>query len=431
MPDSLTIGYLTSYYARASDSFIRGEVRQLRALGHTVHTFSSRRSDEGERVSDEIRREQDRTEYLLEAGEIRLVLAGMRAALHSPHRLLKAIALAAQIGTPGLRGRLRPFAYLLEAAYLAERLRAKGVQHLHNHIGESSAAVAMLVQELSGIPYSLTIHGPGEFDQPTLFALGEKIRRAAFVAAVSEFSRSQLFRWCDYQDWSKIQIVRCGVDGTFLEQEHVPIDPSSRRLVCVGRLAEQKGQLLLVKAAAQLAAEGLDFEILLAGDGPLRPVIEEQIEHHGLTSQMRIGGWMSTEQVRAAILGSRALVLPSFAEGLPVVLMEALALGRPVVSTFVAGIPELVEPGVNGWLVPAGSVAALAEALRAVLALPVERLEVMGRAGAARVAEQHDARTEAVKLAELFEAHAAGAKAADPRASLNGRARGPLIATEA
>jgi glycosyltransferase involved in cell wall biosynthesis len=184
----------------------------------------------------------------------------------------------------------------------------------------------------------------------------------------------------------------------------------------VGRLAEQKGQLLLVEAAAQLADEGLDFEILLAGDGPLRRVLEEQIDRHGLTSQMRIGGWMNTEQVRAALLEARALVLPSFAEGLPVVLMEALALGRPVISTYVAGIPELVEPGVNGWLVPPGSVEALAEALRAVLELPVERLEAMGRAGAARVAERHDARIEAAKLADLFGARSAGAAAVGLRA---------------
>ena len=196
-------------------------------------------------------------------------------------------------------------------------------------------------------------------------------------------------------------MVHCGVDKLFLKQPHVPI-PDQPRLVSVGRLCEQKGQLLLIEAASRLAAEGLPFKLVLVGDGPLRPQIETLIAQNGLQEHVEITGWASNSEVQQQILASRAMVLPSFAEGLPVVIMEALALERPVISTYVAGIPELVEPGTCGWLVPPGSVEALTAAMRTALLLPVEKLEQMGRVGAERVALEHDAEQEASKLAALF-----------------------------
>jgi glycosyltransferase involved in cell wall biosynthesis len=401
MSEPAIIAYLTSAYARASDTFIRGEVEQLRALGFTVHTFSIQRPEACELVSEEIRREHAATEFVLATTIGCLVRAWLRVVLRSPRRALAAVRLAVRIGTPGVKGRLWPLAYLLEAAYLAERLRAKRVEHLHNHIGEGSASVAMLASVLSGIPFSVTIHGPGEFDRPTLLALGEKMHRAEFTVAVSEFGRSQLYRWCDRADWPKIHVVHCGLNGAFLKAGTTAF-PEARRLVCVGRLAEQKGPLLLVEAAGRLAAEGLTFELVLVGDGPLRRPIEELIEQLGLQEHVRLTGWRGAEAVREEILKARALVLPSFAEGLPVVLMEALALGRPVISTYIAGIPELVVPGVCGWLVPSGSVEALVAAMREVLCAPVSELERLGRAGAARAALRHDGAVEAAKLAGLL-----------------------------
>jgi glycosyltransferase involved in cell wall biosynthesis len=401
MPEPATIANLTSAYARASDTFIRGQVEQLRTLGFIIHTFSIQRPEGRELVGEEIRREHMATEFVLAAGIVQLVLAWLRAVLRSPRRALAAVVLAVRIGTPGVKGRLWPLAYLLEAAYLAERLLVKRVEHLHNHIGEGSASVAMLVSVLSDLPFSMTIHGPGEFDRPTLLALREKIHRAEFTVAVSEFGRSQLYRWCDRADWPKIHVVHCGLDGSFLNAGSTAI-PEARRLVCVGRLAEQKGPLLLVEAAKQLAAEGLVFELVLVGDGPLRRPIEELIAQFGLQEQIRLRGWRTAEGVREEILQARALVLPSFAEGLPVVIMEALALGRPVISTYVAGIPELVIPGVCGWLVPSGSVEALATAMREVLTAAVSDLEQLGRAGAARVSRRHDGAVEAAKLASLL-----------------------------
>jgi glycosyltransferase involved in cell wall biosynthesis len=409
----MTIGYLTSIYARPGDLFIRGEVAQLRALGYDVQTFSSRQPEPGELVSEEIRREHAGTEYLLDAGILRMALAGLREAIRSPRRWLAAMRLAARIGAPGLKGRLRPFFYLVEGAYLAGRLEAKGVRHLHNHIGESSAAVAMFASALSGVPFSMTIHGPSEFDRPGALALDEKIARAAFVATVCEYGRSQLFRWSDYHDWAKIHVVRSGVERRFLEVGPVPI-PETHRLISIGRLVEAKGQLLLVEAAGRLTAEGLRFELVLVGDGPMRGPIGRLIDAQGLGDHVRLAGWLTSEQVRDEIVGSRALVMASFAEGLPMVLMETLALGRPVVGTYVAGIPELVRPGLSGWLVPPGSVDALTDAIREVLLAPVAQLERMGRAGATLVAERHDPALVAAEMAALIEQSIAEARPGTP-----------------
>src|SRR5262249_16902056 len=160
------------------------------------------------------------------------------------------------------------------------------------------------------------------------------IERAAFVVAVSEFGRTQIFRWCSPAHWSKVHIVHCGVDASFLNGGSTPV-PDTNRLVCVGRLCEQKGQLRLLEALGQLSGKRMPFEMYLAGDGPMRPAIEAAIRRQNLGDKVRITGWLSNEAVRRHIKEARALVLPSFAEGLPVVLMEALALGRPVVTTHV------------------------------------------------------------------------------------------------
>ena len=402
MSECLTIGYLTSIYAHVGDTFIRHEVDQLRRMGHTVHTFSSRKPDPRELVAEEIRREYAGTEYLLDVGVGTLAIAGLRLAVSAPRKLLTAVGLVLRTIPPGIENRwIRRITYLLEAAYLAERLAAKNVQHLHNHIGESSALVSMLAAMFRGISYSLTIHGPGEFDRPSLLALDEKIRRAAFVVAISEFTRSQLYRWADYGDWAKIHVIYVGVSSVFLEHGPVAV-PTTPRLVNIGRITEQKGQAILIHAAARLQERGHDFELVIVGDGPMRGELEQLIDKFSLRSRVRITGYLGSQGVFQELLAAQVLVLPSFAEGLPVVIMESLALGRPVISTYVAGIPELIEPGVNGWLVPAGAIEPLVDAMAEALTADPAELERMGHAGAARVAERHNALTEATKLAFLF-----------------------------
>ena len=244
------------------------------------------------------------------------------------------------------------------------------------------------------------MHGPEEFDRPEALHLRDKVHHAAFVVVISSFGRSQMYRWTDREDWPKVHVVRCGLDSAFLRRQLSPV-PAARRLVCIGRLGEQKGQLVLVEAAARLLAEGVELELVLAGEGPLREPIEAAIRDAGAGGSISITGWIDNARVRAELEAARALVLPSFAEGLPVAIMESLALGRPVVTTTVAGIPELVDDDC-GRLVPAGSIDDLAEAMRWVLDAPTEQLDEMGRIGHERVAARHDVTVEAGILAELF-----------------------------
>jgi glycosyltransferase involved in cell wall biosynthesis len=260
----------------------------------------------------------------------------------------------------------------------------------------------MLARTLGGPPYSFTAHGPEEFDRPQGLHLREKMEAASHVVAISSFGRSQLYRWVGHAHWPKIEVVHCGLDSVFLHEPPSAPFPSEPRLVCVGRLCEQKGQLLLLEAILQLKDRGLDFHVVLAGDGEMRDEIERFILRHGLQSRVSITGWISSERVKQELLAARAMVLASFAEGLPVVIMEAMALERPVVSTTVAGIPELVRQGVDGWLVAPGDVSALAETLVLVLDADITQLREMGQQARRRVKVRHDINMEAAKLRTLF-----------------------------
>ena len=397
----MIIAYLVNQYPKVSHSFVRREVAAVESCGIKVARFSIR-SCESELVDEADKLEQELTKVILGIGVKGLVLALLRVALTKPARFLEALRLTFKVGWHSERGIILHLAYLAEACVLLNWFSEQGIAHVHAHFGTNSTTVAMLCRVLGGPTYSFTVHGPEEFDKATILSLEEKIKRSTFVAAVSSFGKSQLFRWCDRTLWSKIHVIHCGVDAAFLAHPHVPI-PAAPRLVCIGRLSEQKGHLLLLEAANLLAVAGLDFKLVFVGDGPLRSDIEKQIAQYGLQKHIEITGWASSDQVREQLLASRAMVLPSFAEGLPVVIMESLALNRPVISTYVAGIPELVEPGVCGWLVPPGSAEVLAVAMRAALEAPLEKLEEMGKAGAERVAQQHNVALEAKKLVALFE----------------------------
>jgi len=396
----LKVAYLVNQYPKVSHSFIRRELLGIEACGIEVARFAVRDCAD-ELVDEGDRQELQKTQFLLAKGLKGLLPSLLQTAVKQPSQFAHALGLAWKLGWRSDRGWPVHLIYLAEACLLAQWLRQGKVEHLHVHFGTNSTTVALFSHVLTGIPYSFTAHGPEEFDRLDRIALTEKIEHAAFVVAISSYGRSQLYRWCDHVYWSKIHVVHCGVDDSFLAHPFVPI-PDVPKLVCVGRLSEQKGQLLLLEAAAKLAAEGLPFQLILVGDGPLRKEIEQIIDRYQLQSHVQITGWASNAEVRQHLLGARAMVLPSFAEGLPVVIMEALALYRPVVTTYVAGIPELVVPGECGWLVPPGSVEDLVEAMRSVLLSPVETLEKLGKLGAKRVASQHHVLVEASRLADLF-----------------------------
>lgn len=396
----MKVAYLTNQYPSVSHTFIRREIAALEDKGVDIARFSIRPPPTKLVDPDDIA-EQSRTTVLLARGIPKLAFTAAWTAIRHPIRFAKAFAMTVRMGLRSERGLLRNLAYLMTACTTLALFRREQCGHVHVHFGTNPAAVAMLCRILGGPPYSFTAHGPEEFDRPWPLSLTEKIEASSFVAGVSSFGRSQLYRQCGHEHWPKVEIVRCGVDRSYVETEVTPIG-DSRRLVCVGRLCEQKGQLLLMQAAAKLRDLGESFELVLVGDGDMRPEVESLIRHHNLAEMVTITGWASGEEVRDYLVGARAMVLPSFAEGLPVVIMEALALGRPVVSTYIAGIPELVVPGESGWLVPAGSVDDLVEAMREVLQAPSAKLEDLGREGRRRVLAAHDAAISTRPLYERF-----------------------------
>ena len=394
------IAYLIPTYPMPSQTFIRCEIAALEAQGFKIERFSLRRfadelADEADRI------EQQKTCSILSVGVAGLCKSLVLELVIQPRRWFKAALLAVRAGLRSERGLLRHLAYLAEACVLRQRLAQSGASHLHVHFGTNASDVALLCRILGGPSYSITIHGPEEFDAPRPFGLQHKIRHAAFVVAISQFTRSQLYRWCSLEDWQKIHVVYCGLDQAFLSAPPLG-SQDGKRFVNIGRLSEQKGQLLLIEAAAMLEEQGHDFQLVIVGDGPLRGAIEKRIDQLGLSRRVRITGYLSNHGVRQELLAASALVLPSFAEGLPVAIMEALALGRPVISTYIAGIPELVQPGVSGWLIPAGATKPLVDVMAEVLTADPAELKRMGRAGAARVVEQHNITTQAAKLANLF-----------------------------
>lgn len=398
----MRIAYFINQYPKVSHSFIRREILALERRGFAVQRIALRGWD-GDLVDAEDLRERALTRYVLQGGIGALLLAVLRVMVVSPVRFFGAIRLAFNMGRSADRPLPYHFIYLAEACRVLSWMRDFGASHVHAHFGSNSAEVCMLAHALGGPQFSFTVHGPEEFDKPQFIGLGEKIRQSAFVVAISSYGRSQLYRWVEYAQWHKVQVVHCGLEPAFHDVQPVPV-PAVPRLVCVGRLCEQKGQLLLIEAVHLLVRKGIAFQLVLAGDGEMRPEIEALVARYGLRDSVRITGWISSDQVREEILAARGMVLPSFAEGLPVVIMEAMALRRPVLTTYVAGIPELVKPGENGWLFPAGSVDALADAIEAFLATPDDVLQAMGEAAKARVLERHDINIEAAKLAELFKA---------------------------
>jgi len=393
----MKIAYFTNQYPKISHTFIRREIRALEARGIEVLRFGIRKTTE-ELPDPDDREELARTRAILEhpAEATRAIPWAMAS---HPAGFARASALAAQLAGRGDTEAWRHAAYLGEACLLARWCAEEGVEHVHVHFGTNSATVAWLAHVLGGPPFSMTVHGPEEFDRARAIALPQKLDACTFAVAITHFCRSQLFRMLPVQSWGKVRIVRCGLDAGFLEAAPTPV-PSTPRLVFVGRLSEQKGVEILVEAAGVLRRRNAarSFEIHLVGDGERREALERRMRALDLEGRMKVLGWASAEGVREALRGARALVAPSFAEGLPVVIMEALALGRPVISTFIAGIPELVRPGRSGWLVPASSVDELADALEAALDAEPSELERLGRAGREATRARHDVETNAGEL---------------------------------
>ncbi|NNU15388.1 glycosyltransferase [Parvularcula sp. ZS-1/3] len=392
------VAYLLNTYPVPSGTFIRREIAALERRGVQVSRFAMRAWDGGELVDPQDKAEHEATHYVLTQGGNALGKALLKAATSSPAKFAKALV-AARTLSKRMGDIVRPLAYLAEAAYLEQKLRGSGITHVHAHFGTNATAVAMLCHLLGGPPYSFTVHGPDELHEAPFQAYDLKIRHASFVAAITDFARAELLRIGGYEHAPKIDVIPCGLDlRDFSEQRSATEEP---HFVCVGRLCPQKAQRLIPEAIAPIAKENPDLRIELIGDGEDRALIEAEIEKYGLERHIILSGWADNRTVRERILAARALLLPSFAEGLPIVIMESFALRRPVISTFIAGIPELLDSQC-GWIVPAGSIPRLRRAIEEACLASPKTVAAMGNEGRSRIEARHDIDRSAALLAERF-----------------------------
>lgn len=399
---SAPIAYITGEYPRATDTFIQREVFALRKLGMKVLTCSIRKTGTEHLVGDEQRAEAKSTFYVLRAAKspLRLIACHARTLLKTPRKYLSTLTLALGTGSPGIKGRFYQLFYFAEAIILADHLKRNGVVHLHNHIATASCSVAMLASNVSDIPFSFTLHGPDIFFEPERWRLDAKIKRAQFVACISDFCRNKAKEFSDPDCWDKLHIVHCGVEPERYAQQ-TQTDNNIPQLTFVGRLATVKGIPVLFEALTKINSE---LSVTLIGDGPERAELESQAQGHGLSHTVTFAGYKSQAEVAKALQKTDLFVLPSFAEGVPVVLMEAMAARVPVIATRIAGIPELVEHDVNGLLVPTNDANALADAISELINDPERRAE-MGRAGREKVLAAFNIEREAIWLAQIFQAY--------------------------
>lgn len=396
----MRVAYLCNVYPAVSHSFVRREIEGVEAAGHDVHRFTLRPPANNLRDEADLR-EAAHTEVVLGKGVIRLIAAALGLCVSRPRQSWSSIATARKLAAPGLKSKLRHVAYWLEAAWLVRRFGQLKIEHLHAHFGTNPAAVGAISRAWGGPTFSFTTHGPNEFDSPLQLSLPDKIASAKFVAGISEYGRSQLMRWSDPRHWDKIKIARCGLGPDFLELEPTPIRAQSREFVCVARLSPAKGLPLLIDACVHLRDQGERFILTIIGDGDLRTSLEKQVRENNLGDFVHLAGVRSSTEIREQLQTARAFVLPSFAEGLPVVIMEALALGRPVITTRITGIPELVDNSC-GWMIAPGSVDELVDAMVTALRSSPDELNQRGRIGRDRVKLMHDAQKNAAGLVQAM-----------------------------
>lgn len=395
------IAYLTGEYPKVSHTFIQREIAALRAQGVQVVTCTVRRAKPVDVVGDDQKAEEKATFAILRQARAphRLIGAHISEFFRSPRQWVSALGLAWRTRSPGPKAMLYQLFYFAEAGVLAKHLRDHGVVHLHNHFGNSSCSVAMLCSEMSGIPFSFTEHGPAIFFEPMRWRIDEKIARARFVVSISHFCRSQLMLFSDQAHWSKISIVHCGVHPENYGRSSD--NKSGKRILFVGRLAGVKGVPLLLDAFAAIRHKHPDARLTVVGDGEDRDRLEEQAADLEISQSVNFAGYQAQDAVASFLDDADVLVLPSFAEGVPVVLMEAMASRIPVIASRVAGVPELVQDGVTGFVIPPGDLATLKDRLDDLLSNPKE-CQKMGQTGRDVVVRDFDVNREAAWLQQLF-----------------------------
>ncbi|MEY2404614.1 MAG: hypothetical protein QOD38_2165 [Acidimicrobiaceae bacterium] len=351
------------------------------------------------------------------AGGLRAVRAQLHWLRTSPRRYLATFLATVAGNRTSLRFLVRALVVFPIAAAWAVEMADEDVDVVHAHFATHAALAAHIIHRLTGIPYTFTAHAHDIYVDQTMLA--EKARCAAAVVTISDYNARTLQAIAG-PSLHHLHVIRCGVDlSRFCPENGVPVEASTKRVLCVAAFEEKKGHRHLLTALAQLRSRGLAVELVLVGDGELRPRLQRQAEELGIADAIHWRGRLESDAVLTEIRAADCFVLPSVVdrrgrmEGVPVALMEAMAVGVPVVATDVSGVCELVRPDDTGWLVPPGDPAALAEAIAAVL----EGHDVSTRVAAARnlVSRVHDLHANAGQMVDLFSSIAAVSAEAEER----------------
>jgi glycosyltransferase involved in cell wall biosynthesis len=403
------IGYLATHYPSVSHSFILREILALEALGLDIERMAINGAPEDDVLTDVDRAERRRTFYIKTQPKARVAASMWRAFRTNPTALLKTAVLAVRSAGFDLKAGLWRLLQLVEAVVVWDQCELTGVRHVHAHFGQVPATVAWFTAELGNRmgddewSWSVTIHGWHEFVNERDAALRQKVAAASFVVCISDYTRSQLMRISHPQDWEKLHVVRCGIDTTTFAQRPERSTGRPPRALMVARLSPEKGHLVMLEAIKLLADRGRHVEVDLIGPGEYGDELREIAQRFGITDRVHFHGACTPSEINQQLRSSDVFCLPSFAEGLPVALMEAMAVGVPVVTTYISGIPELVIDNWTGMVVPAGRADMLASCIERLCDDPELYASIVA-AGRAKVEEQHELARNVPALAALFTA---------------------------
>lgn len=398
----IRLAYLVSRYPAISHTFILREICALRNLGFEIHVASINHIDRPiAQLTETEREEMSNTFYIKQAGVFGALTAHIKTIFTHPIRYLSGLWFAIRLGGVNLKKIIYSFFYFVEAVMVGQWMKKHNLNHLHVHFGMAAATVGMLTSRIFPVEFSLTIHGPDEFYDVYQNHLPQKIVYAKFICCISHFARSQLMMLSSPSYWNKFEISPLGVDTTIFSKSK-PNTPQSHvfQILCVGRLVPVKGQFVLLQAAEQLIAQGRKLHVYFVGDGPDRHYLEDTVRKNNLQSQITFAGAINQDRILQFYHQADAFVLASFAEGVPVVLMEAMAMQIPCVTTQITGIPELIHPG-EGLLVAPSDVTGLTEAI-AQLMDDAELCDKIGIAARASVMQHYHLQTNTQRLANIF-----------------------------
>jgi colanic acid/amylovoran biosynthesis glycosyltransferase len=396
------LGYLVSRYPAVSHTFILREVLELRKLGFCIETASINRPD---RKWSELPRveqlEAQSTVCIKDEGMLRAMSAMLRLFSRRPRSFFRALLFSMGLGNGSAREIVTSIFYFAEAALLGDWLERRRLKHLHVHFANAASTVAMIAARAYPITFSLTVHGPDEFYEVDRHALRQKMESALFVCCIGSYARSQLMKVSDPSAWPKYRLAPLGVDPAEFRVGPLRRNPPRWEILCVGRLTPAKGQMILLQALKTLLAEGRSFHCRFVGDGPDRAMLTRFAARELPAETVTFQGSVNADRIHDYLGRADIFVLPSFAEGVPVSLMEAMSMEIPCVSTIVAGIPELIRHGIDGLLVSPSDEIELASAV-ALLMDDEDLRRSLGAAGRERVIARYNLQDNVRALAEIM-----------------------------